>query len=227
VIHNEVLLITSPEKAESEEYMVTRAYPVTDLVVTDADGGVNMGPLPDMLTNTVATKSWADNGGTGTLSCMVVGNRALLVLSQTQEVHEEIESTLEMLRKAGGLKTAAQDMANQDHANREMPPARPGTMHIRRPADSGGMGGMGMGGMGGGMGGMGGRAVGQAPNVISVIPAVGPQATPGGDADLLEGLKGSNAANQKAKVLHLKQRQNAGQNGGMGGMGGGGMGGMF
>ncbi len=33
VIHNEVLLITSPTKAESDEYMVTKAYPVADLVV--------------------------------------------------------------------------------------------------------------------------------------------------------------------------------------------------
>ncbi len=33
VIHNEVLLITSPTKAESDEFMETKAYPVTDLVV--------------------------------------------------------------------------------------------------------------------------------------------------------------------------------------------------
>ena len=109
VIHNEVLLITSPTKAESDEYMVTKAYPVADLVVPDRDGAVDLQPLKDMLTNTVATKTWMDNGGTGTLSDMVVGNRALIVLSQTQEVHEEIEATLEMLRKAGGLKAAKEN----------------------------------------------------------------------------------------------------------------------
>ena len=43
----------------------------------------------------------------------------------------------------------------------------------------------------------------------------------GGDADLLEGLKSSNAANQRAKVMHLKQRQDAGQGAGMGGVAGG------
>ena len=75
----------------------------------------------------------------------------------------------------------------------------------------GGMGGM-MGGMGGGMmGGMGGTGGQTSRYVISVIPVVEPQDTQGGDADLLEGLKGSNAANQRAKVLHLKQRQDAGQ----------------
>ena len=73
------------------------------------------------------------------------------------------------------------------------------------------MGGGMMGGMGGGMGAMNGRAGDQTPFVISVIPVVGPQTAPGGDADLLGGLKGSNAANQRAKVMHLKQRQDAGQ----------------
>ena len=33
VIHNEVLLITSPAKAESDEYMTTKVYPVADLVL--------------------------------------------------------------------------------------------------------------------------------------------------------------------------------------------------
>ena len=31
VVHNEVLLITSPTKAESDEYMATRIYPVKTL----------------------------------------------------------------------------------------------------------------------------------------------------------------------------------------------------
>ena len=45
----------------------------------------------------------------------------------------------------------------------------------------------------------------------------------GDDADLLGGLRGSNAANQGQNVLRLKQRQDAGQNNGMNnnGMGGG------
>ncbi len=159
---------------------------------------------------------------------MVVGNRVLIVLSQTQEVHEEIEATLEMLRKAGGLKAAKE---NADGEVPELSVDRP-VPRLRRPAPpAGGMGGMGggmMGGMGGGMGAMNGRAGDQTPFVISVIPVVGPQTAPGGDADLLGGLKSSNAANQRAKVMHLKQRQDAGQgqSGMMGGMGGG-MGGSF
>ena len=186
-----------------------------------------MQPLEDLLTNTVATKTWVDNGGTGTMSPMIVGNRALLVLSQTQEVHKEIESTLEMLRKAGGLKTAEQH-ATEPSTDGNLPaPARQGPRLRLSGPTAQGMGGMGMGSMGGGMGGMGGgmvgRGGGQTPWVISTIPVVGPGAAQGGDADLLGGLKTSNAANQKAKVLHLKQRQEAGQSGGMGGGMGGGM----
>ena len=104
VIHNEVLLFTSPTKAESDEYMETRAYPVTDLVCPERDGAVDPQPLKDMLTSTVATKTWVDNGGTGTESEIVVGNRLLSVVSQTEEVHEEIEETLDLIRKAGGLR---------------------------------------------------------------------------------------------------------------------------
>ena len=225
VIHNEVLLITSPAKAESDEYMITKAYPVEDLVVARIATAPcrDVQPLKDLLTNTVATKTWRENGGTGTLSEMIVGNRVLLVLSQTQEVHEQIEELLEMLRKAGGLKTAGQDAGSRRAADGELPaPARRGDLRIRRPAPAA----RGRHGRHGRHGWWDGRwawgaacAAAGRPQVISVIPtrAAG---RPGGDADLLEGLKSSNAANQKAKVLHLKQRQDAGQNG-SGGMGGG------
>ncbi len=103
VIHNEVLFITSPTKAESDEYLVTKAYPVTDLVRPYPDGAADFKPLKEVLTNTVATKTWNDNGGTGAISQIIVADHPLLVVSQTQEVHEQIENTLEMLRKAGGL----------------------------------------------------------------------------------------------------------------------------
>ena len=108
VVHHGVLLITSTAKAESDEFMQTRCYPVEDLVLPEDDGCVNFTSLDELLTATVATKSWTDNGGTGTLFGFVAGNRPLLVVSQSEEVHEQIENMLEKLRKAGGLKTAAQ-----------------------------------------------------------------------------------------------------------------------
>ena len=180
VIHNDVLLITSPAKAESDEYMVTRAYPVEDLVVPDPDGAVDIQPLKDLLTNTVATKTWVDNGGTGNLSEMIVGNRVLLVISQTQEVHEEIEDALEMLRKAGGLKTARRTCRRRISRRRT---ARPGPTGAAHPTARAAAARLGM-GMGGGMGGMGmgggwaWAARRRQPRVISVVPAQSQAATP-------------------------------------------------
>ncbi|MGA2257937.1 MAG: VWA domain-containing protein, partial [Thermoguttaceae bacterium] len=40
VIHNEVLLITTPEKAESDDYMTTKVYPVADLVLPIQNTGM-------------------------------------------------------------------------------------------------------------------------------------------------------------------------------------------
>jgi hypothetical protein len=222
VIHNEVLLITSPAKAESDEYMVTKAYPVTDLVQPIPDGSVELQPLEDLLTTTVASKTWVDNGGTGAISHIIVGNRVLLVFSQSQEVHEEIESTLNMLRKAGGLKTPKQD-AGDASTSGEPSNTMPRAPHLRVPSFGGGFGGM---GSMGGLGGMNGARAGQRSSVTGIMPARDPSSELSGDADLLGGLKSSNSANQKAKVMQLKQRQEAGQNGGtsggmMGGMGGG------
>ncbi len=114
VVHHGVLLITSTVKAESDEFMQTRCYPVEDLVLPEDDGCVNFTSLNELLTATVATKSWTDNGGTGTSFGFVAGNRPLLVVSQSEEVHEQIENMLEKLRKAGGLKTAAQRVAAED-----------------------------------------------------------------------------------------------------------------
>jgi hypothetical protein len=111
VVHNGVLLITTPEKAESDDYMETRFLPVEDLVLVDGHGPLSVAHLLDLLTNTVATKSWVDNGGCGTVSPFIVGNRVLLVVSQTEEANEQIESTLEKLRTVAGLKTAAQRVA--------------------------------------------------------------------------------------------------------------------
>ena len=43
VVHNEVLLITSPAKAESDEYMTTKVYPVADLVLPIKESGFTGG----------------------------------------------------------------------------------------------------------------------------------------------------------------------------------------
>ncbi len=159
-IHNEVLMITSPQKAESDEYMYTKVYDVADLVIPIQDAalafnpltepgsvvsdptespvgqpivptfgstgpnpvvavpmpgtyvwrgsvgssrprdamanGADFKPLMDLIQNTVATKSWIDNGGNGTIS--EVPSSLSLAFSQTREVHQEVERLLADLR---------------------------------------------------------------------------------------------------------------------------------
>jgi hypothetical protein len=130
VIHNEVLLITNSAKADSEEYMETRAYPVQDLVLPDRDGAVDLQPLKEVLTRTVAPNRWAANKGSGRIAEFVVGDRPLLMVSQTQEVHEQIDRTLELLRKAGGLKTAAEHAAADEAAERRIREALDGPAQL-------------------------------------------------------------------------------------------------
>jgi hypothetical protein len=166
-IHHDVLMITSPVKAESDEYIYTKFYEVADLLATAKDcdvhnplaqprgrqedyrapgggyfalppergpalgapppapaadsagrsgmglclgvgtvpahnmvgAGAVAGPpsdtaLTDLIINNIATKTWADNGGIGTISLY----DRMLVISQTREVHMQIEQILADLR---------------------------------------------------------------------------------------------------------------------------------
>lgn len=101
VIRNEVLLITS--KTEAENMLVTRVYPVFDLVVRSGDDGrersqLDYRPLAQLIKTTIAPDTWDDVGGPGT--DMSFANAGALVISQTTEVHEEIAEHLRSLRAA-------------------------------------------------------------------------------------------------------------------------------
>ncbi len=136
-IYHDVLVITTPTKAESDEYMCTKCYDVTDLLVTakgyevqnprsptsevsgeslvmpsmkiasapamepipPGSSAINrvandINPIKDAITNIIATKTWVDNGGTGTIS----DYDRMLVISQTREIHLQIEQFLADLR---------------------------------------------------------------------------------------------------------------------------------
>jgi hypothetical protein len=54
----------------------------------------NFQPIQDAITNIVATKTWVENGGTGTIS----EHDRMLVINQTREVHMAIEQFLDTLR---------------------------------------------------------------------------------------------------------------------------------
>ena len=178
-IHHDVLMITTPTKAESDEFMDTKCYDVTDLLVAPNEFGLanpisrlpedcresapwessgicystipvvgmsngvgaqsgsaqvatdtppeilarvragragaatyggaiafhpaNFDVLENLITTTIATKTWQENGGTGTISHHSDG---VLVISQTRAVHTQIEQLLDELRQRRQAKPA-------------------------------------------------------------------------------------------------------------------------
>ncbi len=102
VIQDEVLFITPTEAAENR--LVTRIYPVTDIVgrKRDKNGKVDadLTPLLQTIEATVFPETWNDVGGPGSIAPIPLGNAEVLVISQTQAVHKEIAALLAGLRKA-------------------------------------------------------------------------------------------------------------------------------
>jgi len=135
IVRNQLLQITTAEKASNE--LITRTYPVGDLTEdNDYDSLVNT------ITETVKPVTWDEVGGPGSISPM--RSSQSLVISQTDDVHDEVLQLLRSLRAA-----------------RKAQPARPISKEPKvqvsqkaggQRVKGGGMGG-GMGGMGGGMSG--------------------------------------------------------------------------
>jgi len=140
-IHNEVLLITSPETAQDPDSLSTRIYEVGDLVVCRDENDQlwdDYETLEKLVMNHVATDAWVDVGGTGAVTGISVGGAKLLVVTQSYPVHVEVREFLKTLREHAA-KTPGD----------KKPPLR------NRPPQGSKMPGMsGMGGMGGGMGGV-------------------------------------------------------------------------
>jgi RNA polymerase sigma factor (sigma-70 family) len=85
MIDNEVLLITTMDVAESK--LSARVYPTNELEIDEAN-------LIDLLTETIATETWAENGG-GEAQIVMIPNG--IVVSQTYAVHEMINDLFRQL----------------------------------------------------------------------------------------------------------------------------------
>ncbi len=190
VIHNEVLLITSPQKADSEEFMSTNLYPVKDLVLVrngHREIETDFQPLIELITSSIVTKTWLDKGGDGTITAYQFQDRCLLVVKQTPEVQEAIAHLLLALRRGGVPGAKSGGKLRLPKRPKEVRP----TYYIF-PADSlpqSGFGGsvgvvgmMGLGGMGGGgmkgtggMGDMGGGFFYVSPEKIAPATSSSPQ----------------------------------------------------
>jgi hypothetical protein len=95
MIQNEVLIITTPDEAET--HLVTCVYDVRDLIGRAGDFG-SLDQLVSVIHNTVATNTWAENGG-GEAAIRTMP-RGLLIISQTEGVQDEIRNLLRALRAA-------------------------------------------------------------------------------------------------------------------------------
>jgi hypothetical protein len=205
-INDEVLMITTPEYAES--HLETMVYPVADLIgaepvgehrerggdtEADSKGQYDFDSIIELITSTVKPTTWDAVGGP---SSVAPSEHTLsIVVSQTQEVHEEIAKLLAELRRAGGLQRAK---------GYKLPTARPG--YVREGVGS-------VGGMGGGMGGMMGGAAPMVRGHAAAKPA--PQMPPANEtaartsrpeeqADLLKGVQESKRRSQGEQVEKLK-----------------------
>jgi serine/threonine protein kinase/multidrug efflux pump subunit AcrA (membrane-fusion protein) len=102
VIQDDVLLITTTDEAGNKP--TTMVYPVGDLVLPQGASSAedaDFDSLINMITSTVQPTTWKKAGGPGTISASK--SSRTLVLSQTEEVHEDVAKLLETLRsvKAG------------------------------------------------------------------------------------------------------------------------------
>jgi len=94
------LVITTPEKASGE--LVTRVYPVTDLVAFPGAGGsqvvFDFDSLIDLITSALLPTSWDEVGGPGSIAPHE--SSCTLVFNQTRDVHEQVEALLSNIRAA-------------------------------------------------------------------------------------------------------------------------------
>ena len=108
VIRDEVLLITTRDKAES--FLVTTIYDVADLVKCQDSKGKfweDYETLTDVIRENVCPQSWELNGGNGTVKGASLGEAKVLVISQTQQVHEDIAAVLKEIRAVAAKKRDA------------------------------------------------------------------------------------------------------------------------
>ncbi|HEY1785220.1 MAG TPA: DUF4974 domain-containing protein [Pirellulales bacterium] len=152
IIKDEVLLITTPDKASNE--LVLKIYPVGDLATPrdGALGGEDFKPLVDAIKSTLAPTTWDEVGGPCHIAA--IARTRSLIVSQTDEVHEQIAHLLAGLRQARDAQPAAPRVTALGSMFDSVTTIL--TVWQRNPCAAAGMGGGGMGGGNAGLGGLGG-----------------------------------------------------------------------
>jgi hypothetical protein len=105
MVRDECLLITTQETAT--EHPAVRLYPLPCAAGSDADADA-LAALVDTIQNTTGgVAAWADFGGHGTVRPSPDG--AGLVIAQTEEIHDEVESLMRSLHERGRAELGAAD----------------------------------------------------------------------------------------------------------------------
>ncbi len=105
IIEDDVLKITTEDRTISTP--IRKIYKVADLVdpLPTVEGQQPRttveGELKELILNTIAKNSWEDMGGTGTIQYFPI--EKALVVTHSQEIHEEIQLLLATLRKLQDL----------------------------------------------------------------------------------------------------------------------------
>jgi hypothetical protein len=143
-VHNDVMWITSPTKIESDEFFETRVYNVGDLVVYQDLKGVKFddySPLSDTIVDTIANKTWENNGGNGTIHGESLGTAKVLIVAQSYRVHRQIATLLSGIRDAAaGVKTGSgvpyRERAEESRSGRGGGKAPSPARHAAPPSNS-------------------------------------------------------------------------------------------
>lgn len=105
IIRDEVLVITTTQEAEKQ--LKTCVYNVAGLT---GERDSQMDAIIDTIVSCVAKDSWAENGGASGADIRAM-KPGLLVISQTQPVHDEIRNLLATIRKMRDTKSSKTNSA--------------------------------------------------------------------------------------------------------------------
>jgi hypothetical protein len=96
----------SGQGQRERETPIARVYDVTDLLLAPPSGRQSFSDLIELVTGTVRPDSWDDTGGVGTIAPFEAGDssevetrRFSLVISQTPNIHAQVEKLLRNLRE--------------------------------------------------------------------------------------------------------------------------------
>lgn len=101
MVDDDLLLITS--QTEAEETLITRTYPVGDLVDGRETGGY--APLISLITNVIEPDTWEETEGGAPGKIMPAVCAKSLVISQKREVHDQVLELLRSLRAVAPVTT--------------------------------------------------------------------------------------------------------------------------